>query len=109
MSSKASPGSYASNPVIYNVTMTLADTEYSQQLSIYTKKFMVHTRDETSFRLAYETGKVATPTAPYLTIPADARWHDEDLNTGVVPSEWDGTLYFASDDAGKIIEIMEWV
>ena len=109
MSARSSEGSLGVNPTIYNVTMTLADTEYSQQISQYTKQFMVHTRDESSFRLAFETGYVATPTAPYLTIPVNARYFEDKVFLRVQTTDWDGTLYFASDSAGKYIEIVEWV
>ena len=109
MSARSSAGSLPVNPTIYNVTMTVADTEYSQQLSRYTKKFLIHTRDETPFRLAFETGFVATPTEPYFTHPANTRYWEDDVCLRVANADWDGTLYFASDSAGKVIEIIEWV
>ena len=92
----------ATTPVIYNVTMANADTEYSQALPDSTKKFLIHTRDGTAFRLAFETGKVATPTAPYFTIPTGASYN-EDL---IQPSSL--TLYFGCASAGKIVEIIAW-
>jgi len=91
----------ATKPTIYNVTMTLADTEYSQALPAKTKKFTIHTRDGTAFRLAYETGKVATPTEPYFSIPASAIKSEDNLTTAV-------TLYFACAAAAKVIEIEAW-
>ena len=93
----------ATTPTIYNETMTLADTEYDQALSSNTRKFMVMTRDRSAFRLAFETDKVATPTAPYITIAANEVYYDEFVNSSSL------TLYYASDNAGKIIEIVEWV
>jgi len=109
MSARSAAGSLPVNPTVYNVTMTVADTEYSQQLSQYTKKFLVHTRDESVFRLAFETGYVATPTEPYLTIVGGARYWEDGLFLRVATTDWDGTLYFASDSAGKVIEIVEWI
>ena len=102
-------GSKPRNPTIYNVTMTLADTEYSQQLNQYTKKFLIHTRDESVFRLAFETGHVAAPAAPYLTVLANTRYYEDHIDVYVAIADWDGTLYFASSAAGKVIEIVEWV
>ena len=67
MSSRSSAGSTSVEPTIYNVTMTNLDTEYSQQLSQYTKKYLIHTRDESTFRLAFVTGIVAVPGSPFLT------------------------------------------
>ena len=91
----------ATTPAIYNVTMTLADTEYSQALPAQTKKFTIHTRDGTAFRLAYVTGKVAAPTEPYFTIPTNGIKSEDYLTTSV-------TLYFACAAAGKIVEIEAW-
>ena len=90
-------------PTHYNVTMTNANTEYSQALSANTKKFSLHTRDFSAFRFAYVTGKVAGPVAPYLTIPAGGEKVEELIQPAAI------TLYFASSDVGKIIEIEEWV
>jgi hypothetical protein len=92
----------ATTPVIYNVTMTLANTEYSQALPANCKKFLIHTRAGEAFRLAFVTGKVATPTEPYFSItPSDA--YSEDLVLGAAV-----TLYFASATAGAVAEIIAW-
>jgi hypothetical protein len=92
----------AGTPAIYNVTMTDADTEYSQALPSNCKKFLIHTRSGEAFRLAFATGKVATPTEPYFSItPYDA--YSEDLVLGASV-----TLYFASSDAGAVAEIIAW-
>lgn len=92
----------ATDPEIYNVTMTLANAEYDQALPADTKKFMIHTRDGTEFRLAFETGRVAVPTEPYFTVPDfEAYW--EDL---IEPASL--TLYFGCADTLKVIEIICW-
>ncbi len=92
----------AATPTIYNVTMTNANTEYSQALPASTKKFLIHTRVGEAFRLAFETGKVATPTAPYFSItPSDAYSEDLVLSSAI-------TLYFASATAGAVAEIITW-
>lgn len=93
---------HATTPVIYNVTMPNADTEYSQALPSNVKKFLIHTRDESEFRLAFVTGKVATPTAPYFTIPASKAYYEDHINPASL------TLYFASASAGKVVEIIAW-
>ena len=97
------PASMTGIPSIYNVTMTDANTEYTQALSANTKKFSIHLRDFTAFRFAYASGKVAAPTAPYLTVPAGGEKSEELIQPASL------TLYFASSDAGKIAEIEEWV
>lgn len=92
----------ATTVAIYNVTMTSANTEYSQALPASCKKFLIHTRAGEAFRLAFVTGKVATPTEPYFSItPSDA--YSEDL---VLPTSL--TLYFASASAGAVAEIIAW-
>ena len=85
----------------YAVAMTSANTEYSQALSSV-KKFRIHIRDFTEFRLAYETGKVATPTDPYETVPAGSEKYEDNLNVASL------TLYFASAVAGKVAEAEVW-
>lgn len=108
MAAVPSAGSIARFPTITNYTMTLADTEYSHPLPENCKGFIIHTRDESTFRLSFETGRVALPTEPYFTVPAGRAFGEGDLSlysyggAGV-------TIYFASDSAGKIIEIIDWV
>jgi len=85
----------------YAVAMTSADTQYSQALTDV-KKFRIHTRDFTEFRLAFVTGKVATPTDPYETVPAGSEKYEDNLNIANL------TLYFASGVAGKTAEIEVW-
>lgn len=92
----------ASTPTIYNVTMTLANTEYSQVAPANTKKITIQTRDGTAFRLAFETGKVATPTAPYYSIKVGDVYYDDQIHIGAI------TIYFACSIAGKVIEMIAW-
>lgn len=92
-----------SAPTPYNVEMTDADYEYSQVLPIGTKAFGIHTRDGSPFRLAYVPDKVATPTEPYISVPANVQEGMEGLDlTAFI------TLYFASSSAGKTVEIERW-
>jgi len=89
-------------PTKYAVTLTSANTEYSQALPADTKKFRIHLRDYATFRLAYETGKVATPTDPYETIPAGSEKYEDGLNLAAL------TLYLASPVAAKTAEVEAW-
>ena len=95
------PASMAGTPTLYNVTMTNADTEYSQALPANTKKFLIHTQDGTAFRIAFVTGKVATPTAPYFTVLANDAYYEDGIKASI-------TLYFGCASAGKIVEIIAW-
>ncbi|MBA7612195.1 hypothetical protein ES703_19431 [subsurface metagenome] len=92
----------ATTPVIYNVTMTNLDTQYSQALPANTKKYTIQTRDGTAFRMAFVTGKVAAPTEPYFSIGTDGFHHEDLINPAAV------TLYFACDEAAKVVEIIAW-
>ncbi len=88
-------------PVIYNVTLTAADTEYPQTLPLGTKKFTLKERDGGAFRLAFTKGLVAAPTEPYFTILENQAYWEDDLLLS------NKTLYFAG--AGQqTIEIIAW-
>lgn len=93
-------------PFIFNVEMTAADTEYSQELPAGCKAFSlsVQAPDKTKyFRYAYVTGKVATPTAPYKSYTCDVEVYQENLNLTAQ------MLYFACSEAGKVMQIEAWV
>ena len=84
-----------------NVTLVNVDTQYSSDLQDDTKKITVQARDNDDFRMATTSGKVATPTNPYLTVKGGTNYYDDNIKTTE-------TLYFASDTAGQVIEIIEW-
>ena len=95
--------SIVTTPTVYNLTLTVADTEYSQALSANTREFRFRCRTAFDVRYAFVTGKVAVPTAPYLTLPGGSDyWSDNDKLAAT-------TLYFASSEAGVVVEIEEWV
>ena len=86
--------------------MTLADTEYSQALPAGCKRFLIHTRDESEFRVAFIAGLVAAPTNPYLTVLARKVYYEDWLHLPEAVGA--RTIYFASASALKIIEIVAW-
>ena len=90
-------------PTFINVTLTSADTEYSQLLPTGTVKVSVQLRsNDAAFRIAYVTGKVATPTEPYYTIQSGNEYYEDQMDlTGL-------TIYLACGSAGKIAEIIAW-
>lgn len=90
-------------PEIFNLTLTLADTEYSQAISSRTKYWSAQCRTAFDVRYAFVTGKVATPTAPYATVKSGT-WY----NTPEKIS-WSGTIFFASSEAGVVVEIIAWL
>jgi len=90
-----------SNPHIYNVTLTEANKEYSQALPDNAVMITVQCRTAYAVRLAFETGKVATPTAPYATIKSGNVYYDTGLKSK-------NTIYLASAQAGVVVEIIVW-
>jgi len=88
----------------YNLELTLAVTEYSQALPANCLKFHFQCRTANEVRWQIVTGKVAGPTAPYLTLKAGQPYDSPDINQGASPS----TLYFASATAGVVMEIVAW-
>jgi hypothetical protein len=98
------PSSGPSVPTIYNVTLTSANTEYSQALPPNCRRFDIQPQTNVDVRFAFTTGKVATPTAPYATMKAGNPYNSGDVYQGGAPS----TLYFASGTAGTIVEIVAW-
>lgn len=90
----------SSTPTIYNITMTNANTEYSQALPAGTKKFTWQCRTAFDVRFAFVTGKVATPTAPYMTLKSGAIYYEDGTNLTSI------TLYLACGTAGKVVELI---
>jgi hypothetical protein len=92
-------------PTVYNLTLTNANTEYSQAMPANCRGFEFLCRTAFDCRFAFVTGKVATPTAPYMTLKSGYVYSSPDLSQGASPS----TLYFASATAAVVMEIMAWV
>ena len=92
----------ATTPAIYNVTMTDADTEYSQALPANTKRFSLQCLTDFDIRFAFVTGKAATPTAPYARVRAGMNYYEDTVNLA------SSTLYFACADAAKVAEVIAW-
>jgi len=92
----------ATDPNEYTVTLTNADTEYSQALPAGTKALEFWARESVDIRFAFTSGKVATPTEPYFTLRSGGVYYKENINlTGK-------TLYLACGEAGKHVEILAW-
>jgi hypothetical protein len=91
-------------PTPYNVTCTVADTEYSQALPASCRGFELQARTQAEVRYAFVTGKVAGSVAPFLTLKAGDYYASLPLNQGAAPS----TLYVASSVAGTVVEILAW-
>ena len=86
----------------YNVTLTAANTEYSQALPANARKLIFRCRTADTVRYAWATGKVATPTAPYQTLRASAEYALDGIKVA------SGAIYFASATAGVVMEMEAW-
>lgn len=89
-------------PIIYNIELTLADTEYSQLMPLGTRRLELQSRTPHYVRFAFESGVVASG-SPYSTLkPNQTLWEDDlDLNHM--------SMYFASDSAGVVVELRIWL
>lgn len=90
---------------IYNITCTNANTEYSTPLPIDCKRFRLSIRDgvaTNNYRIAYVTGKVATPTAPYMQFSQDKEYVVDQFDM------YQPYIYFASSLAGAVVQIEAW-
>lgn len=85
----------------YNVTLTVADTQYSQALPANCRRVTFRCRTGAECRYAWATGKVAGSVAPYQTLKVNADYGID----GILSSN---TLYFASTTAGVVIEMEAW-
>jgi len=93
------PIANASDPVIYNVTLAVANFEYSQLLSRNCRKFQIKPRQQDrEIKLAFNSGESSTV---YVTVPPGGYWHDM---VGM-PSQ---TLYFQTETEGTVAEIEAW-
>lgn len=92
----------ATTPTEYNVTLTVANTEYGQALPANTRRLCFRCRAGVVCRYAWVTGKVAGPTAPYQTLQAGAEYSVDGVKLVA------GTLYLASATAAAVIELEVW-
>jgi len=85
-------------PVIYNITIVLADTEQFQTLPVNTKKFIIKSRNKGIIRLGYNVGDTSTS---YLEIKPGSSYEDDNYYTNQ-------TIYFRSTKVGDTIEILAY-
>jgi len=90
-------------PTVANLTLASGDTEYEHALGPRTSRVSFQCRTGVECRFAFETGKVATPTAPYMSLKAGQAFNENGLE-----SASGDIIYFASSTAGAVIEIMTY-
>ena len=86
----------------YNVTLTNANTEYSQALPANCRKLILRCRTADTVRYAWATGKVTTPTAPYQTLKPNVDYSIDGIKIA------SGIIYLASATAGVVVEMEAW-
>ena len=89
----------AANSIIYNVTMTAANTEYSRALRDRIQKFSIQCRGNYDIKVAFVSGQSGTQ---YITVKAGSTYY-EDMITPSSP-----TIYFQCATAAQVVEIITW-
>lgn len=90
-------------PVIANVPLTIANTQYPYQFPAEVKGFTFHCRTSFAIRYAYREGLVADSQPPYFTLKANTAKSQDDLKSrGAL------RIYFASAEAAVVVEIESW-
>ena len=82
-----------------NVILTNANTQYSQALIDNTKQLRFRARTAVDIRYGWDAGKVATPIAPYFTLPAGLDYASDKI---LLTSK---TIYLATSISGTIVEL----
>jgi len=89
----------STTPKVYNVSASIASTEYSQALSANTKQFIIQVRGGSAkMRVGFAVGESTTN---YITVEYGVSMCQQGLDFG-------GTLYFQTNKASQIVEILEW-
>ncbi len=90
----------ASEPTIYNLSMPLANTEYSLTFSNNTKKFLLRMRTPAVCKVAFASGETVTK---YITVNPMNSYSEDGLDLVSI------TIYLSSSVSGQVAEILEWV
>lgn len=86
-------------PVIVNPIATLANTEYSYAFPSNTKRIVIRARGNAKLQLAFAAGQSGTL---YYTVAPGSSYEEIGLNVASL------TVYFTSNKAGEVIEILSW-
>lgn len=92
------------SPTVSNLTLVAADTEYSVALPASCKYFQFQCRTAVDIRFQFVTGKVAVPTAPWMTLKSGQAYNSPEKLT-MAPGL---SVFFAGDAGGEIVEFIAW-
>ena len=91
-------GAVSATKTIFNVPLTIADTEVSLVLPTTVVGYMIRTRGNGNLKLSHVSGESGTK---YITIPSRATYKDDHSYSNL-------TLYFQSPTAGEVVEVVAW-
>lgn len=97
--SATTSSSSGTTPVVYNSTMTLANTEYSQLLPSTTKAITIQCRGLFDVKFTYAS--LASGTT-YFTIKSGMSYYEESVSLA------SKTLYFQCSEAAQVLEIIAY-
>lgn len=87
--------------IIYNKTLTNANTEYSQALTSFTSRFQIKSRDPNAdIKMSFNSGESGST---YWTVFGGSSDEEKGVYSGV------RTIYMQSTTAGAVVEIIEFV
>lgn len=89
----------AKEPLIYNLAMPTANTEYSQAISTNAKRLMIRMRVKARAQICFVSGQSGTL---FFTLEPGCVYSEENLDLEGV------TIYLQSSVAGQVAEILEW-
>jgi hypothetical protein len=94
----------AARPVIYNLTLDDANTEYFQELPAGLRKFSIQCRDTTvDIKLAFVEGESGTN---FLTVLGNSAYNEDLIYS---PLGFTTTLYVQSESTARpVVEIVAW-
>lgn len=90
----------ASSPVIQNVSLPLAGSQYSVVLASTTKRYTLKLRGDAKLQIAFITGQTGTN---YITISPGSAYFEENLQlTGSL------TIYMQASKNNQVLEVLSW-
>lgn len=94
------PTELIDSPFISNVSLLLANTEYSFIMPAGTRQYLIVARNGSKIQLSYEVGQTALE---YVTIRPWVSYQEKLLKGAVAR-----TVYFRSSQPSEILEILYW-
>lgn len=93
----------ANKIAIANVNILKANEEVHWALPKGCRWFTLQVRDGTSIRIAVESGHVASSQPPYFTLLTNNSWDERYLDVNISQGL---SLYFACNEANKVVEVI---